>query len=142
MTTRALSFSGPVLCVFWLPVGADLAPLSAPDEVTAALGGSLTVSCHYADIFRDQAKYWCRGEAFKQCHILVTTWGIPPSSRALIADYKQRGFFTVTMTSLEERDEGKYWCAIATQLRSVHRGVRVRISHAGRRPPRGGPYSF
>ncbi|XP_056898108.1 CMRF35-like molecule 3 isoform X1 [Takifugu flavidus] len=123
-------FCGPVLCVFWLPVGTDPARLSAPEEVTAALGGSLTVSCRYADTYRDHTKYWCKGKTYELCHIVVKTPRNRPSSRAFIEDYKQKGFFTVTMTSLEERDEDQYWCVISTSWRNVHTGVRVRISHA------------
>ncbi|TWW56980.1 Cell division control protein 42 -like protein G25K GTP-binding protein [Takifugu flavidus] len=126
-------FCGPVLCVFWLPVGTDPARLSAPEEVTAALGGSLTVSCRYADTYRDHTKYWCKGKTYELCHIVVKTPRNRPSSRAFIEDYKQKGFFTVTMTSLEERDEDQYWCVISTSWRNVHTGVRVRISHAGRK---------
>lgn len=137
-----MSFSGPVLCVFWLAVGTDSARLSAPEEVTGALGGSLAVFCRYAHTYRDHTKYWCKGEAYELCHIVVKTPRNRPSRRVFIEDYKQKGFFAVTMTSLEERDEGKYWCVIATPGRNVHTGVRVRISHAGRRPLRGDPDSF
>ncbi|XP_029690194.1 CMRF35-like molecule 3 isoform X2 [Takifugu rubripes] len=122
-------FCGPVLCVFWLPAGTDPARLSAPEEVTAALGGSLTVSCRYAHTYRDHTKYWCKGKTYELCHIVVKTPRNRPSSRAFIEDYKQKGFFTVTMTSLEERDEDQYWCVISTSWRNVHTGVRVRISH-------------
>ncbi|XP_011600983.1 CMRF35-like molecule 3 isoform X3 [Takifugu rubripes] len=101
-------FCGPVLCVFWLPAGTDPARLSAPEEVTAALGGSLTVSCRYAHTYRDHTKYWCKGKTYELCHIVVKTPRNRPSSRAFIEDYKQKGFFTVTMTSLEERDEDQY----------------------------------
>uniref|UniRef100_A0A3B5K7V8 Ig-like domain-containing protein n=1 Tax=Takifugu rubripes TaxID=31033 RepID=A0A3B5K7V8_TAKRU len=97
--------------------------------LTAALGGSLTVSCRYAHTYRDHTKYWCKGKTYELCHIVVKTPRNRPSSRAFIEDYKQKGFFTVTMTSLEERDEDQYWCVISTSWRNVHTGVRVRISH-------------
>lgn len=129
-----LPFTAPVLCLLWLPEhAADPVQLSAPREVTAALEGSLSVSCRYNPKYRDHTKYWCKGKIYELCKVVVKTPRNRWSNTIFIADHKQEGFFTVTMTSVQERDEGKYWCVIATPGRNVRTGVTVRISHAGRR---------
>lgn len=130
---ECLPFAAPALCLLWLPEhAADPAQLSAPKEVTVALGGSLSVSCRYDHKYRDHTKYWCKGKIYELCKIVVKTPRNRQSDTNFIADHKQERFFTVTMTSLRQRDEGKYWCVVATSGRNVHTGVTVRISHAGR----------
>lgn len=50
------------------------------------------------------------------------------SERHSIADDKEAGVFTVTMTSLRESDNDMYWCVIARHGRNTRTGVRLRIS--------------
>lgn len=127
-------FAAPVLWMLWLPgQAADAVQLSAPEEVRAALGGSVSVSCHYSHRYRDYTKYWCKGKKYEHCTIVVKTPKNRWSNRTFIEDNKQMGFFKVTMTFLEEDDEDTYWCVIARIGRNVYTGVRLRLSHAGTR---------
>lgn len=134
MTWRAnLCLAAPLLCLLWLPEQpADPVLLAAPEEVRAALGGSASVSCHYHRKYSDYTKYWCKGKIYELCTIVAKTPRKRWSNRTSIQDNKQRGFFTVTMTFLEERDEDVYWCVIARTGRNIYSGVRLRLSHAGR----------
>ncbi|CAN9516002.1 unnamed protein product [Ophioblennius macclurei] len=120
-----------VVCFLWLTkqtVGS--ARLSAPSEVTGTYGGSVTVSCRYELRFRDNTKYWCRGQVYELCAIVVkTSWG-QRIDRNSIVDDKESGVFTVTMTSLQESDKDMYWCVISRPGRNVFAGVRLHLSHA------------
>nr|XP_046253880.1 CMRF35-like molecule 7 [Scatophagus argus] len=122
-------FYAPALWLFWLTRHAvDSVQLSAPEEVTAAYGGSVTVSCQYNLRFRNHTKYWCKGKRYELCAIVVKTPRNRQSDRSSIADDKNAGVFTVTMTSLRESDDDMYWCVIARSGKNVFTGVRLRVS--------------
>lgn len=123
-----------MLCLLWLTKHAvGSAQLSAPDVVTGARGGSVTVPCQYELQFRDYTKYWCRGQIYELCEIVVKTPRRSRKGRSTIADDKKAGVFTVTLTSLRESDEDKYWSVIARSGRNIHTSVKLRVSHSGRR---------
>ncbi|KAM9350796.1 CMRF35-like molecule 1 [Symphorus nematophorus] len=122
-------FYAPVLCLFWLTKHAVDSQLSAPEVVTAAIGGSVTVSCQYDQQFRDYTKYWCRGKVYELCKIVVKTPKNRQSDRSFIADHKEAGVFIVTMTSLRKSDQDMYWCVIARQGKNVFTPVRLRVSN-------------
>lgn len=125
-----LHFAAPVLCLFGLTKHAvESVQLSAPKEVTAAYGGSVTVSCQYNPRFREYTKYWCKGQRYELCAIVVKTPKDRPSNRSFIADDKEAGVFTVTMTSLKESDQDMYWCVIARHGRNIYTSVKLCISH-------------
>lgn len=118
--------------VFWLSKHALAeVDLTAPRVVTAAYGGSVTVSCHYNLKFRGHTKYWCKGSVYELCTIVVKTPKQRQSNRSSISDDSNAGVFTVTMTSLNEGDDGMYWCVIARRGRNIYAGVRLHISHTG-----------
>uniref|UniRef100_A0A8D0DB74 Immunoglobulin domain-containing protein n=1 Tax=Sander lucioperca TaxID=283035 RepID=A0A8D0DB74_SANLU len=109
----------------------DSVQLSAPEVVTGAYGASVTVSCQYDLQFKEYTKYWCKGQLYELCSIVVATPKGQQSDRSSIADDKDAGVFTVTMTSLKESDQEMYWCVIARPGRNVYTGVRLRVSHTG-----------
>ncbi|KAK5863925.1 hypothetical protein PBY51_000910 [Eleginops maclovinus] len=122
-------FNAPILCLFWLTKNTvDSFELTAPEVVTGAYGGSVTVLCQYHHRFRDYTKYWCRGSTYELCVIVVKTPKGQISERSSIADDKNAGVFTVTMTSLRESDEDTYWCVIARIGRNVHTAIQLRVS--------------
>lgn len=121
-----------VLCLFWITQHVvDSVQLSAPEVVTAAGGGSVMVSCQYNSRYSEHTKYWCKGKIYELCTIVVKTPKNRMSNRSYIADNKEAGVFTVTMTSLEKSDENMYWCVIARPGRNIYAGVRLIISHPG-----------
>ncbi|XP_068197517.1 CMRF35-like molecule 3 [Antennarius striatus] len=123
-------FNAPVLYLLWFTKH-EVEPLrlSGPEEVTAVYGESVTISCHYNQIYRDHTKYWCKGRVYGTCTIVVKTPKNRKSKRSFIADDKDAGVFTVTMTSLRDSDNDQYWCVIARPGKNVFTGVRLRISH-------------
>ncbi|XP_076022620.1 CMRF35-like molecule 1 [Genypterus blacodes] len=120
-------FAAPVICLIWLMEhSVDSAfRLSAPQVVTAEEGGSVTVPCQYGSRYEDYTKYWCKGDVYELCEIIVKTPKPRPPSRSSIVD--DAGFFNVTMTSLNKSDEGNYWCVIARIGRNVYTRVTVQV---------------
>ena len=125
-------FAAPLLCLFWLTKHAvDSVMLSAPEVVTGVYGGSVTVACQYDSAYRDYTKYWCKGEVYELCKIVVKTPRMRHSDRTSITDDKEAGVFTVTVTSLQESDKDLYWCVIARHGRNINTGVRLRVFQTG-----------
>ncbi|XP_042263947.1 CMRF35-like molecule 1 isoform X1 [Thunnus thynnus] len=123
--------NAPVLFVFWLTMHTvDSDQLSAPGEVRAVNGGSVTVSCQYDHQFRDNTKYWCKGFVYELCVIIVKTPRNRINDRFSIADDKEAGIFNVTMTSLRQSDQDVYWCVISRLGRNVYSRVKLVISKA------------
>lgn len=127
-----LSFAVPVLCLLLLMKNkVDSVDLLAPEEVTAAPGGLVEIACQYDLQFKERPKYWCKGSVYELCKILVRTTRKTQHDRCSIADDREAGVFTVTMTSLMESDEDKYWCVISRYGRNVYKSVRLVITQTG-----------
>ncbi|XP_076791611.1 polymeric immunoglobulin receptor-like isoform X2 [Arvicanthis niloticus] len=106
----------PALLFLFLP-GCCTAqdPVTGPEEVSGQEKGSLTVKCRYASGWNDYNKYWCQGDYWKTCEILVETDGserLEKKNRVSIRDDQRGCIFTVTMKDLRMSDAGIYWCGI------------------------------
>lgn len=130
--TYFFSFAVPALCLLLLIRDkVDSVDLWAPDEVTATRRGLVKVECQYNLRFKENTKYWCKGPIYELCKIVVKTPRNRSSERFFIADDREAGVFTITMTSLIERDEDMYWCVISRSGRNVFKGVRVVVTQTG-----------
>ncbi|XP_008276854.1 CMRF35-like molecule 3 [Stegastes partitus] len=122
-------FKAPVLCFLWLTKHTvDSAQLSAPEVVTGTYNGSVTISCQYSLQFKEYTKYWCKGQVYELCTIIVKTPKVRQNDRSSIVDDKEAGVFTVTMTLLQKTDEDMYWCVIARHGRNIFSRVRLLVS--------------
>uniref|UniRef100_A0A3B5B9Z1 Immunoglobulin V-set domain-containing protein n=1 Tax=Stegastes partitus TaxID=144197 RepID=A0A3B5B9Z1_9TELE len=109
-----------ILCFLWLTKHTvDSAQLSAPEVVTGTYNGSVTISCQYSLQFKEYTKYWCKGQVYELCTIIVKTPKVRQNDRSSIVDDKEAGVFTVTMTLLQKTDEDMYWCVIARHGRNI-----------------------
>uniref|UniRef100_A0A3B3V407 Immunoglobulin V-set domain-containing protein n=1 Tax=Poecilia latipinna TaxID=48699 RepID=A0A3B3V407_9TELE len=126
-----LSFAVPFLCLLLLMKDkVDSVDLLAPEEVTTSPGGLVKVACQYDLQFKERPKYWCKGSVYELCRVLVKTTSRTQHDRYFIADDRAAGVFTVTMTSLVESDEDKYWCVISRYGRNEF--LKIPARHLGK----------
>ncbi|XP_031594766.1 CMRF35-like molecule 3 [Oreochromis aureus] len=125
-------FNGPAFCLLlWIiQHAAESLLLSAPEVVKATNRGSVTVPCQYDLQYKENTKYWCKGKIYEFCRIVVKTPKKRFNNRTFIADDKEAGVFSITMTSIRQSDEDKYWCVIATSGRNIFTGVSLLVSQA------------
>ncbi|XP_014024852.2 polymeric immunoglobulin receptor [Salmo salar] len=79
---------------------------------TAKSGGAITIPCHYHRMFRDHAKYWCKGRTWPLCTVMASTDPRRNRGGMSITDIPEELVFTVTMKNLQETDTNRYWCAL------------------------------
>ncbi|CAM4587071.1 unnamed protein product [Leuciscus chuanchicus] len=89
--------------------------------VSADEGRSVTVQCLYSKNLRSSEKRWCRSGNWNSC-MVTDSEGTFSSRNVLIHDDKN-SMFTVTLTQLEMRDSGWYWCGAGQQHGAVHVSV-------------------
>ena len=78
-------------------------------------GGNLTVNCGYGRGWESYKKWWCRGDDWDSCRIIVKTTGsekLVKKGRASIQDNHSRHKFTMTLERLQYDDADTYWCGI------------------------------
>ncbi|XP_023664601.2 uncharacterized protein [Paramormyrops kingsleyae] len=73
---------------------------------------NVTIPCSYDNKYADHQKLWCR-ESMASC--------FSQRDRMSVTDYPDQGVFTVTMSSLQRHDSGRYWCAVQAvgEIRAV-----------------------
>uniref|UniRef100_A0A8C6HZZ9 Polymeric immunoglobulin receptor n=1 Tax=Mus spicilegus TaxID=10103 RepID=A0A8C6HZZ9_MUSSI len=80
-----------------------------PQNATAVLGETFTVSCHYPCKFYSQEKYWCKWSN-KGCHILPShDEGARQSS---VSCDQSSQLISMTLNPVSKEDEGWYWCGV------------------------------
>ncbi|XP_046732410.1 polymeric immunoglobulin receptor isoform X2 [Silurus meridionalis] len=93
------------------------------NEVSAEEGGSVSVQCLYSKKHREHEKRWCRSGHSRSCK--VTNNGTFSSKTLLISD-DRKDTVTVTMSQLEMRDAGWYFCGAGEHQVSVSVSVTPR----------------
>ncbi|XP_029437915.1 polymeric immunoglobulin receptor-like isoform X2 [Rhinatrema bivittatum] len=107
--------------------------LRGPREVRGLVGGSLSLQCQYENDYETHNKYWCQGDTWILCHILIQTESNRhiTQGRISIRDNVAALTFTVTMEELTQGDSGKYWCGIDDSLFDPGDPVAVTVLPAG-----------
>ncbi|XP_077612854.1 CMRF35-like molecule 7 isoform X2 [Crocuta crocuta] len=85
------------------------------EKVRGTEGGTLTVRCTYGRGWKSYRKWWCRGNDWDSCKILVKTTGsekLVKKGRASIQDNHSQHTFTMTLENLQRDDADIYWCGI------------------------------
>ncbi|XP_036614024.1 polymeric immunoglobulin receptor isoform X2 [Trichosurus vulpecula] len=83
--------------------------LIAPKTVTAQLGQSLTISCHFPCKFYSYEKYWCKWSN-QGCETLPTQE--EGSSQAFVDCNQNSRNVSLTLNSVTRDHEGWYWCGV------------------------------
>lgn len=109
--------------------------VSAPSQVTAHRGSSLSVSCSYQLGYKLHSKLWCKPYFFKIfCTYMAQTNGseaVVTQGRVSIRDNHSALTFTVTMRDVTPEDAGYYYCGTGKYRwqRQWHR-IKVLVSEA------------
>ncbi|XP_017651135.1 polymeric immunoglobulin receptor [Nannospalax galili] len=83
--------------------------LKVPQNVTAVLGETLKLSCHYPCKFYSYEKFWCKWSN-KGCSFLPSHEE-GPSQASVSCDQSSR-LVSLTLNSVSKTDEGWYWCGV------------------------------
>lgn len=80
-------------------------------KITAQIGGSVTIPCHYHRLHKDLPKFWCKGKIWVACLTMRST---NQEKRTGISFYNSPDELvtTMTMTNLLGSDSNRYWCAV------------------------------
>lgn len=83
--------------------------LKVPENVTAVLGRSLELQCHYPCKYYSYEKYWCKWSNGSCRNLPIQDKG---SSQALVNCDQNSRLISVTLNSVAKEDEGWYWCGV------------------------------
>ncbi|XP_029950115.1 CMRF35-like molecule 9 isoform X1 [Salarias fasciatus] len=85
---------------------------STPVNQTAYLGGSATIVCNYPSTEENKIKHFYK-EAESNRPIVIESWQpLTRKGRFSLENSRDRGVYTVNITSLTRSDAGKYVCAV------------------------------
>uniref|UniRef100_A0AAX7FDU6 Ig-like domain-containing protein n=1 Tax=Anabas testudineus TaxID=64144 RepID=A0AAX7FDU6_ANATE len=82
-------------------------------KVQSYEGGSVSISCPYESQDQNNMKYICRGNQPSSClqQALITS-NNRQNTQFSLTDDKESRKFTVTITSLTQKDSGSYLCGV------------------------------
>ncbi|XP_010588572.2 polymeric immunoglobulin receptor [Loxodonta africana] len=83
--------------------------LQVPRNVTAWLGETLNVPCHFPCKFYSHEKYWCKWSN-RSCLTLPSQDEGP--SQAFVNCNQNSQVISLTLNSVKKADEGWYWCGV------------------------------
>ncbi|CAM4449947.1 unnamed protein product [Leuciscus chuanchicus] len=99
-------------------------------SVTGYSGGGVNITCGYKKRYRDNKKYFCKGQ-WSQCRDRIKTnkkdkW--VQKDRFSLYDDTSSSVFTVTIRDLREEDSGMYQCAVDKTIEiDSYTEVRLRV---------------
>lgn len=103
--------------------------LKVPDNVTALVGETLKLPCHFPCKYYSYEKYWCKWSN-KDCKILPSQ-GEGPSDAFVNCDQNSQ-IVSLSLDPVSKEDEGWYWCGVKNGLRygetmAVYVAVKERV---------------
>lgn len=88
--------------------------LKVPNNVTALVGETLKLPCHFPCKYYSYEKYWCKWSN-KDCKILPSQ-GEGPSDAFVNCDQNSQ-IVSLSLDPVSKEDEGWYWCGVKNGLR-------------------------
>ncbi|XP_008062620.2 polymeric immunoglobulin receptor [Carlito syrichta] len=83
--------------------------LRVPENITAMLGETFKIPCHFPCKFYSYDKYWCKWSN-KGCRVLPSQDDGP--SQAFVNCDQNSRVISLTLDSVSKADEGWYWCGV------------------------------
>nr|XP_042114016.1 polymeric immunoglobulin receptor isoform X1 [Peromyscus maniculatus bairdii]XP_042114017.1 polymeric immunoglobulin receptor isoform X1 [Peromyscus maniculatus bairdii] len=80
-----------------------------PQNATAVLGETFTLSCHYPCKLYSQEKYWCKWSN-KGCHVLPSR--DEGARQPSVSCDPSNQLISMTLNPVKKEDEGWYWCGV------------------------------
>ncbi|XP_072796184.1 CMRF35-like molecule 7 isoform X2 [Vicugna pacos] len=103
--------------------------IQGPESVQGVEQGSVTIQCRYDPGWETYRKWWCRGERWELCRILVQTKGSEQEvkkDRVSIRDDQKGRVLMVTMLELRQNDTDTYWCGI--EKTGTDLGAKIKVT--------------
>ncbi|XP_028260186.1 polymeric immunoglobulin receptor-like [Parambassis ranga] len=94
-------------------------------HVSGYEGSDVHVSCYYDQGYESYEKYLCRNDC-GDSDVLITT-SETKKNKYSISDYKSAKKFTVTISDLQHKDAGKYWCGVTRAGQDIYTEVNVSV---------------
>ncbi|XP_028260218.1 CMRF35-like molecule 3 [Parambassis ranga] len=94
-------------------------------HVSGYEGSDVRVSCSYDQGYKTQEKYLCRNDC-GYSDVLITTSQTKKNKYSIYDDKRTRKF-TMTISDLQHKDAGKYWCGVTRTGKDIYTEVRVEI---------------
>ncbi|KAM8843662.1 uncharacterized protein ACB058_014860 isoform 1-T1 [Synchiropus picturatus] len=105
------------------PPSSEVSDVDADDlRLTGMEGEDITLRCSHSNAYRN-TKYFCRG-ACSYKDVLITSKG-PKTAKYHITD--RGNYFDVTISNLEVKDSGLYWCGIDRVGRDTYNRVDLTV---------------
>ncbi|KAM4595787.1 uncharacterized protein V3H82_003184 [Fundulus diaphanus] len=112
-------FTATALWQYLMVTGSNGAPLNttcnrATVDHTAYVGGSVSITCNYSQADKSSTRNFCRHDGNFSCTNIISAQRSDYTKlpRVTLSDDKQRGVYTVTISTLTQDDSGKYRCAL------------------------------
>ncbi|ELW47756.1 polymeric immunoglobulin receptor [Tupaia chinensis] len=83
--------------------------LKVPEHITAVLGETIKLSCHFPCKFYSYEKYWCKWSN-KGCQALPSEDEGP--SQAFVNCNQKSQIISLTLNQVTKENEGWYWCGV------------------------------
>uniref|UniRef100_UPI003AB0BDE0 polymeric immunoglobulin receptor-like n=1 Tax=Centroberyx gerrardi TaxID=166262 RepID=UPI003AB0BDE0 len=98
-------------------------------KVPVQRGGSVTIPCSYDQEYVHHVKYICKGVTqvwgFCSCFIRSDS---RKTDQASVSDDAIQRVFTVTLTEMDLKDSGNYWCAVEIDWGRDYEGTHYQLS--------------
>ncbi|XP_051557717.1 CMRF35-like molecule 1 isoform X2 [Myxocyprinus asiaticus] len=102
-----------VILIFWgVITGAECRKGSAERQLSLQTGGSVTIPCHYDSKYTEHKKYWCYEARSIYSFCSTLAYANETKGNVSVIDHPDQSLFTVTMSDLQSKDTGAYWCAV------------------------------
>ncbi|XP_075043445.1 CMRF35-like molecule 5 isoform X6 [Mixophyes fleayi] len=104
--------------------------LTGPNNVSIQSGQELTVQCAYNTAYKSYIKYWCKGDSWRHCDIVVSTTeknNEVTNGRFFINDTFSIPSFSVTMADVKPADSDTYYCGVEKSAHDMMHKIIVHV---------------